>query len=450
MKKSIIFILICIFSVVSKAANNISSLIDQKILQTDPNLNIGIKITNLDKNKVIFEKNTDRYFVPASSLKFITVISLLEHFGGDYQFTSRVLKKREDYYFDIHDPNFRTEDLESMILDLVKHSGKDIQGNIHIVNDEFSVPSIMRSKTVGDTIYCYGAPITKVHVNKNCSKLIAFPSRIGQQIKVKSDKNFPYIIENKTETLAKNKLDRLHTSIQDDKYVISGTLSKSTGQVVIGAVTNDNFLQVKHYLKKLLDKQNVNLEGKILFSSLPPTGTTEIVSISKSFKDMAAIAIKKTDNFITDYLLAEFATQKNQIEWRRATNSMKYLVSNKFGVDITKTEIKDGSGISRLNMISVNQFSDFLKVVSKKENFSEVKLLMAYPGEEGTLLNRFKDIKKLYAKTGTLSGVSSLVGYFYDKNDELYSFVIFSNNFYGGHNKYRMLEEDIIKLVVEG
>ncbi len=446
MKKFIILILISMISVVSKATNNISSLINQKILQTDPYLNIGIKITNLDKNKIIFKKNTDRYFIPGSTLKFITVISLLEHFGGNYQFTSKILQKRDDYYFDLHDPDFKVSDLESMVIDFVKHSGKNIKGNIYIVNKKFSVPSMMRSKTFSDVVYCYGAPITRVHLNKNCTKLIASPGRINHKIKVKPDKNFPYVIENKTQTLDKNMLDRLHTTIQDDKYIIEGTISKTKGQVIIDAVANDNFLQVKQYLKKLLDKHDIHFKGTISVALLP-VGTTEIISLSKNFQDLASIAIKKTDNFITDYLLAEFATQKNQIEWRCATNSMKYLVSNKFGVNLTKAEIKDGSGISRLNLISVNQFSNFLNSVAKRDNFSDVKSLMACPGEDGTLLNRFEDIKKLYTKTGTLNAVSALVGYFYNKNDELHSFVIFSNNFYGGCDKYRRLEEDIIRLV---
>lgn len=98
MKKLIIFILVSVISVVVLAGNDIAADIEQKIKQTDPNLNIGVKITNLDQNKVIFEKNADRYFIPASILKFITIISLLEHFGPDYKFTSSILSAGKDYY----------------------------------------------------------------------------------------------------------------------------------------------------------------------------------------------------------------------------------------------------------------------------------------------------------------------------------------------------------------
>ena len=145
-------------------------------------------------------------------------------------------------------------------------------------------------------------------------------------------------------------------------------------------------------------------------------------------------------------MLAEFATKKNQHEWRRATDSLKSLVKKEFNVDLEKSIVQDGSGISRLSLITVNQHANFLKSVSKKQNFEAIKTLMVQPGKEGTLEKSFKDIPRLYAKTGTLSNVSNIIGYFYDKNNALHSFVIMANNFYGNSPPYRKLEEDIIKL----
>ena len=56
---------------------------------------------------------------------------------------------------------------------------------------------------------------------------------------------------------------------------------------------------------------------------------------------------------------------------------------------------------------------------------------------------------KIYAKTGTLTGVVSLIGYFHNQKGELHSFVVVINNIYGNVAKFRKLEDDIIKLFVE-
>ena len=170
MKNLVILFLVIININCSFAQTGISDQIERLINKTDPNLNIGIKVRNLKTGKVVYEKNHKRYFIPASSLKFISIVSLMEHFGSDYQFISKVLKQGKDYYIDIHHPNFSSKDLELMIGKIAEDSKGKIKGNVYIVDKQFSVPSIMRGKTVSDTMYCNGALITKVHINKNCAR----------------------------------------------------------------------------------------------------------------------------------------------------------------------------------------------------------------------------------------------------------------------------------------
>ena len=98
MKNLIILITTSLLLFITTANGDIQKNIEHKIKQIDPNLNIGVKITNLDKKRVVFEKNADRYFMPASTLKFISLISLLEHFGSDYKFTSKLFEYNGNYY----------------------------------------------------------------------------------------------------------------------------------------------------------------------------------------------------------------------------------------------------------------------------------------------------------------------------------------------------------------
>ena len=84
-----------------------------------------------------------------------------------------------------------------------------------------------------------------------------------------------------------------------------------------------------------------------------------------------------------------------------------------------------------------------------KCEFTEKLLLypiLAGPGDDSTLHERFENYD-IYAKTGSLTGISALVGYFYDSKKELHGFVIMANNFYQDRPRYHKLEEDIIKLV---
>lgn len=447
MKKLIIILLTISFSNCALADDKISDQIENLINKTDSNLNIGIKVKNLATGQVVYEKNPKRYFIPGSSLKFITIVSLLEYFGSDYQFTSRVLKQENNYYIDIHHPNFSYDDLKLMITKISEDSGNQVKGNIYIVNNKFSVPPIMREKTISDSIYCNGALITKVHIDKNCAKVNAKPGKVGQEIIIKSDKNFPYIIENNAKTVDKNKLDRLHIDVKDDKYIINGTLSKAYDMLPIGAVTSENFKNVIQHVKKALSLRGTNVHGKIIIGKSPKAAKT-IYSLSISYKEAADKAMKISDNFMTDYFLAEFATKSKFSEWRAAISSIKHLIAKKFNVDFRKSEIHDASGISRRNLLTVEQISDFLTAVYRSKNHDTIKALMACPGDECTLRERFKGTKDLYTKTGTLRHVSSLIGYFKDKKGQDYSFVIMANNFYSYNEPYRNLEEEIVRLLM--
>lgn len=432
--------------------SNLKADIERLIQETDPNLNIGIKISNLNNGKIAYQRNAARYFIPASSLKFVTLTALLDYFGPDYQFSSTLSKNQADYYLTINSPNFTSKDLEKMVLKLASDAHKSVNGNIYLVANQFSVPAIMREKSVSDTIYCNGSLITKVSLNKNCAKIRAMPTKLGALISLKTPTDFPYKIINKAKTSDKNVLDRLNVNIDKDRYLIDGNLSKSHKNIEIGAVTIDNFNNIIQYIRFFLKKHQIKLKGKIAVT-LPEKEKIKkaepIHQITDSYRQLAAIAMKKSDNFITDYLLAEYATKENYSEWRQAIKALKKLIYQRFKVDFSQTEIHDGSGLARRNLISVNQMSDYLTAIYQQKNIKEIKQLMVHPGEDSTLYERFKLVQNIHLKTGTMRHVSALIGYFTDKYGEEYSFVIMANNFYPYNQPYRQLEEKIIRLFTD-
>ena len=452
--KKFVLLIILLFSLPA-VADSTSDQIENLITKTNPNINIGIKIKNLDKNTVLYQKNVDRYFTFASSLKFITLTTLLAELGGDYKFDSSILKLNDDYYLDIHDPEFTTQDLDNLILSLKTKDINIIKGNFYIVNKEFLLPPLIRTKSVSDTVYCNGGLITRLHINKNCSKANIAPTKIGQKVQVSDIEFVPYKIENTAITMPDTNIDMIYTSINDNKYMISGTLNKATGTITIGAVTNDNFYHVRLILEHLLQKHNIKLSGKILPTKA--SDNAELIAVKNNyFLAIASHAMKKSDNFVTDYLLAEASSinarliheiGNRQMEWRDAGRLLKQLVKKHNGIDINASVIEDGSGISRINLLSVSQFDQILQAIAKKQNFSETLSMLATPREEGTLKERYSKNVKLYAKTGGLSGVVSIVGYFYNTKGELHSFVIVINNIYSDTNKFRKLADDIITLL---
>lgn len=439
----IIVLFLFLFAMQESQASN-TTKIDKLIEKVDPDVNIGIKITNLSQNKEVYSLNAGRYFVFGSALKVIPILGILDYYGRDYKFTTYITIDQGNLYLHINDPDFSSDDLKSLVRALkTKLNGKQVQ-NFYIVKDEFTLPDTIREKVIADSAYCYGAQITKTHINKNCIRVTAAPTEIGKNVKISYNEVVPYKIDNRAVTVSKSTWDRVNTSIEGDKLSIFGTLSQATGTATISAVVPDGARHLQHMTKEFLNKEGLKIKGKVLISSTSNKGRV-LVSYSKGFAEIATKAMVKSDNFMTDYLLADYATKYKANQWRKATYYLKQLIKNRFAVDLSDSTIHDGSGLSRGNIMTVEHFNQFLAALSKREDFEELKNMFCVPGGEGTMKNRLNGEANIYAKTGTLTNVTALIGYYYNSQNELHSFVIVINNYFGSKKKYTDLIDDIVR-----
>jgi len=73
-------------------------------------------------------------------------------------------------------------------------------------------------------------------------------------------------------------------------------------------------------------------------------------------------------------------------------------------------------------------------------------------GIDGTLANRFKNSparNHVFAKTGTISGVSSLSGFINTKKNNWIIFSIFIQNFVGSSKQARDIQDKICEIIYE-
>lgn len=425
----------------------ISKVITDKIQAVDPNLNIGIKIIDMANNQPIYIKNDYSYYTPASLTKLVSLLGLLNYFKQPFRNAIYLSQDEDRYFLSIYDPNFLTQDLEKLSATLVKKKIRLDQ--LDIMQQDFSLPPIVLNRAVNDLNYDYGAPITQVHINKNACSLIGSSTGVGEKIAVNTGLFFPYELHVEATTIPADPAYAeipLNVVFEGKKCFVKGNLrvGQSTETIKLAIPVEDNYNYVKAMIQHCLGDIAVSV-----MEDRDKGGAKEIVSQDKLYTDVAAVALKRSDNFIADYVVASFATQEKQSTWNDATQHLKARVEERWNVAITKSQMDDGSGLSRRNLFTVNQMSDFLNAVAKSPHFNDIQNLMAcsQQAEGTTLAGRFPKDMRVYAKTATLAGVSNLAGYVYPKDNKLpYSFVITMNNFYGSPEKYRTLQNDIVKL----
>jgi len=63
-----------------------------KLLSLSPfkDMNVGIKVTSLETNDILFDYHGDLLLKPASNVKLVTTLAALKYLGADYEFKTKV------------------------------------------------------------------------------------------------------------------------------------------------------------------------------------------------------------------------------------------------------------------------------------------------------------------------------------------------------------------------
>lgn len=107
-------------------------------------------------------------------------------------------------------------------------------------------------------------------------------------------------------------------------------------------------------------------------------------------------------------------------------------------------QIVDASGLSRNNLVCTSFLSRFLRHKTKMIRFPYFLKSIPLAGEEGTMKS-FPKFGQLRAKSGSMDGVRSYAGYFFDANNHWISFSMIANNIPLSQKETKILMAELIE-----
>lgn len=157
-------------------------------------------------------------------------------------------------------------------------------------------------------------------------------------------------------------------------------------------------------------------------------GTTVV---SPPLRELLRVVNQRSDNNWAAQTLALIGKGTGHAaDWRGGLEAV-YGWLDGHGFDRKLVHLKDGNGLSRYDWIAPAQTARLLAYAFRDAKFPQFQAtLIGAPGSEGKL-DRFGPgwEGRLYAKTGTLEGVSALAGYLRGKSGKWLAFAIAANNF---------------------
>ena len=430
--------------------DSIKQIVEQKLAGGD----VSISIRDRATGELLYDYNGDTPIKPASNMKLLTTAAALEVLGEEYRFTTSLytsgklnkdVLKGDVYLKGEGDPTLSVEDLQQFALELKAKGISKIEGRIvgddKWFDDELLTPGIWAN----DESYYYAAPISALTTSPNADYdsgtiiVDVFGSTIGQAPVVQATPHLGDLeIINQAVTVEAGKSNTIviERSYRTNQIVISGNLPIDKTKREWVTVQHPTTHTLTMFEAVLAEAGIEYTKGKLFRAATPKSA--ELIAMKKSMplEQLMIPYMKLSNNGIADILIKTMGKVENKKGSTKAGLKVVNELGKSIGLQMNDWSFEDGSGMSHANNVSSIAVSDLLFKVQGEDWFPTFFNSMPVAGHPdrmvgGTIRNRLKDpltAGKVFAKTGSLTGVNALSGYLEGSSGQQYIFSVLVQN----------------------
>ncbi|MCL1073112.1 D-alanyl-D-alanine carboxypeptidase/D-alanyl-D-alanine endopeptidase [Shewanella dokdonensis] len=414
----------------------------QPLLPTDSQTALWVQDTH--SGEVLVSHNPDVLMLPASTQKLLTAVTAWQVLGEDFRFHTRLYTtgKTEngilngDLYLQFDgDPRLTRAQLAQMAAKLADSGIQHITGKLVLVgsNDsQWQAPGWVWD----DLGICYAAPVSSFVIDQNCVKALLLQRDQTTQVKPLlpapiSVRSNAYFDPQKQQAFC-----QLRLQLQpDNHYQLTGCYAGSA-PLPLAIAVNDPSRYAADVVSAIYQQQFAFKGPVSIATDIPPAATLLFDNRSEPLSQLISEMLLDSDNLIADTLLKQAGQQRfgKHAGFAAGSRTVKETLEQ-FGISMSSSNIADGSGLSRYNLLSARQLAQLLQQIQRRPALQWLTEVLPKAGISGTLqykrpFNRSPLRGAVVAKTGSMSGVQNLAGFLsgdatHDKNR--YLFVVLEN-----------------------
>ncbi|WP_057935737.1 D-alanyl-D-alanine carboxypeptidase [Algoriphagus resistens] len=379
---------------------------------------LGFMLLDPDKDKVLVDINSNKYFIPASNTKLFTFYTSYTVLGDSLVNGLNYLEKGDSLIFwGTGDPSLLHPDLKNTVaLDFLKNQNKKLY-----LLDNFDQVDAFGPGWSWDWYNSYYAAersvlpvygdIVRFAKNEGDSTFTVYPQRFESSME---------LIEPRGTSSSSFRRDHLENKFN---YYVTSEAKDKKFETDIPFITSAEF--TAQLLSEEIGQHITVIKNPRYFSEEPSKLLT--APADSIYSQM----MKISDNFLAEQLLLLVSDQlDNKLS---SADAIAYAKENLLS-DLPDEPIwVDGSGLSSKNMFTPRSIIALLGKIRAEVPLEKIKAYFPAGGESGTIKNWYPadsgQPPYIYAKTGTLSMANALSGFLITKSGKILHFSCLMNNY---------------------
>jgi D-alanyl-D-alanine carboxypeptidase/D-alanyl-D-alanine-endopeptidase (penicillin-binding protein 4) len=377
----------------------------------------------------LFSKHPERALAPASTMKILTALAVLDAFGAGHQFTTEVLAPNPPSADGVvaalavrgADPAMTGEQWWRLAQDLRALGLSEIAGDVAL-DDSLLDSERWHPSWQPVSARAYHAPIGAISANYGAFRVVVSPgARVGATARVQVDPPLSYFpLSNHVRTArpgsgASLSVERApNPAGEGERVSVSGSIALGADRVEVWRSVIDPTAYAAAVFRQQLEAAGIRVAGKIAAGHAPAQATLLYEFDGLPLRTTADLLLKYSNNFIAEALLKHLGRLDSGApgSWANGAAALRARLGA-LGLPLEGAALVDGSGLSRDDRVSARLLVAALRKADAAFAIGP-DLLAGLPiaAEDGTLRKRADGARGLVrAKTGTLDGVTSLAGW---------------------------------------
>lgn len=427
----------------------------------------GIAVYDLDDEEMIYSRNPEQAFLPASNQKLITSATALDILGSTHRYetvlhyngtTSGSVMRGDLILEGSGDPTFGStqvqgkDPLKVWSNRLAEMGVERIEGRLigdDNAFDDHPYPHGWTVNYITDQKGRYmGNSAGGLSYRDNVVPVKVQATRPGASPRVKVQPEGVVSIDNNATTSSRWRGNTLQVNrtFSTNELILTGSIARSYSGTIAVPVSDPTAFTLKsfeHHLQESGIKTTLKLVDIDDLENPPDRGSPLFVEYSQPLAEITAIVNKESNNFYAEQVFRSYGWGGSA---RGAARRSKSFLQEA-DINTRKLLIHDGSGLSRKDLVTPTSIVKLLAHMNEHEEREAFLASLPQGGEPNTTLDYRLHRTPVQAKTGSLEFVRALSGYTERPNGNRVAFALFANNYTSPSYQISRTIDDIVRAV---